>query len=493
AELDIVARADSLAELRKAFGEAVPAVGKTKLQPHLNLKQARLKLSKLAVSLGASRIDGWATLDMSGPKPDLQTELAFSDLDLDKLMPAKDETPDAKPAKAKVKDRVLPDDALPFESLSRANVQARLRATNLLYNNRRLKHADIDIKLKDGRLTTSLLKLSPVRGELLGDLVVDASGSKTPAITVKLKAADIDLGELLATADGKSPIEGPLTIDIDLQGQGSSIAGILGGLNGHAKLLAEQGSADATALEALDLFVGGLGAMVGTIFTEQSDKTAIHCAICELKFDKGLMTSELALLDTQYSTVFIDGQANLKNEQLDLKVSPEAKGVTLSVAFPVLVKGQFAKPNIDVDKTGALIKTGELWATVAYPPAALVKFDDLTGDGKHNPCVSMVAEKGGIPFMEDVGKAVKGTVKATGKVVEGTVEGTGKVVGGTVEGTGKVVEGTVEGTEKVVKGVGGVLKDTGSGLGKIFGRKEGDADTGGDVPEEEVDDFDMDY
>ena len=56
----------------------------------------------------------------------------------------------------------------------------------------------------------------------------------------------------------------------------------------------------------------------------------------------------------------------------------------------------------------------------------------------------MVAEKAGIPLLEDVGKAVKGTVKATGKVVKGTVEGTEKVVGGTVEGT-----------EKAIKGVGG--------------------------------------
>ena len=104
-----------------------------------------------------------------------------------------------------------------------------------------------------------------------------------------------------------------------------------------------------------------------------ASKTRINCAICDLNFNQGLMTSELAVLDTQYSTVFLDGQVNLKNEQLDLKVSPEAKGVTLSVAFPVLVKGTMAAPNIDVEKKGALIKTGQLWATVAYPPAALVK------------------------------------------------------------------------------------------------------------------------
>jgi hypothetical protein len=279
---------------------------------------------------------------------------------------------------------------------------------------------------------------------------------------LKLKAAHIDLGELLATSDGTTPIEGPLATDINLQGQGNSVAEIMGSLDGHANLLIEQGSADA---KALDLFVGGLSAMFGTIFIDESPKTTINCAICDLKFNDGLMTSELAVLDTQYSTVFLEGQMNLKSENLDLKVSPEAKGVTLSVAFPVLVKGKLLEPKIEVEKTGALLKTGQLWATVAYPPAALVKFDDLIGDGKHNPCVSMVAEKGGIPFVEDVGKAVKGTVKATGKVVEGTAEGTGKVVKGTAEGTGKVV-----------KGVGDALKGAGSGLGKLF-KKSDDAES----------------
>ena len=479
ADLDIIARADSLAEFRKAFGEAVPAVGKTKLQTHLNLQQARLKLSKLMLNLGGGSVEGWAAVDASGSKPNLQADLSLADLDFDTLLAPGNAGTAAKPAEKPAGNRVFSDEPLPFDVLSRANAQATLRASNLVISNRQLKQAEININLAGGRLSASLLKLASAQGDILGDVLVDASGTADPSVMVKLRAARIDLSQLLATVDGTPPIEGPLATDIHLQGRGNSIAQIMGSLDGKVHLLIEEGRADA---KALDLFVGGLSAMFGTIFSADASRTRINCAICDLKFNQGLMTSELAVLDTQYSTVFLDGQVNLKNEQLDLKVSPEAKGVTLSVAFPVLVKGTMAAPNIDVEKKGALIKTGQLWATVAYPPAALVKFDDLVGEGKHNPCVSMVAKKAGIPFVEEIGKAVKGTVKATGKVVEGTVEGTGKVVGGTVEGTGKVV-----------KGVGGVLKDAGSGLGKIFDRKKDDADAGTDTQEEEDDDFDMDF
>ncbi len=455
AELGIDAQADNLDQLGQMFGQTVPKVGRTELKTRLTVQQSELKLSKLQARLGDGRIKGWVTLNTSKPVPGLQADLSFADLDLDKLMPPDDKAPAAKPAQKQAGNRVFSDEPLPFDALSRADVQATLRATNLVISNRRLKQAEININLAGRRLAASLLKLASVQGDLLGDVVIDASGTADPSVMIKLKAARIELGELLASAEGSPPIEGPLAVDIHLQGKGSSMAQIMGSLDGRINLLIEQGSADA---KALDLFVGGLSAMFGTIFTADSSKTRINCAVCDLSLDNGKLTSELAILDTQYSTVFIEGQANLKSEQLDLKVSPEAKGVTLSVAFPVLVKGQFARPNIDVEKTGALIKTGELWATVAYPPAALLKFDDLVGEGKQNPCVSMVAEKGGIPFVEDVGKVVKGTV---------------------------------EGTGKVVKGVGGVFKDAGSGLGKIFDQKEAEADVeaGSDTQWDEDDDF----
>jgi hypothetical protein len=228
----------------------------------------------------------------------------------------------------------------------------------------------------------------------------------------------------MITDGGTTAVEGPLAVDIFLEGRGRSVAQIMATLNGNVNLLMEQGRADA---KALDVFVGGLTAMLGTIFTEDSSKTKIECAICDLKFDQGILTPQLALLDTQYSTVFAEGRVDLKQEQLDLKVSPNAKGVTLSVAFPVRLKGTFSKPNVDVEKTGALLKAGELWATVVYPPAALLKFSDL-GEGKSNPCVSMVAEKAGIPILDDVGKALKGTVKGVGGAVKGVGSGFGKFI-----------------------------------------------------------------
>ena len=426
-DLAVEAKADNLDGLRKAFGQELPRIGKTDVRARLNSGQSKLRLADLRVGLADGYTEGWLVLDTSSAIPGVEAELKFTDLNLEKLLPAQQQQAQTKPettAKSKT-DKVFSDEPLPFEVLSRANLKATLRAKNLVgRHKRRLKKAEVRVTMVGGKLSASLLEFASNKGELVADFIVDASGKGAPDITIKIEAPHVELGEIMVADDGTTAVEGPLAVDIFLEGRGRSVAQIMATLNGNVNLLMKQGSADA---RGLDLFVGGLGAMFGTIFIDQSSKTKIECAISDLDFDQGILTPRLAVLDTQYSTVIAEGRVDLKQEQLDLKVSPNAKGVTLSVAFPVLLKGALSKPDIEVEKTGALLKAGELWATVVYPPTALLKFSDL-GDGKSNPCVSMVAEKAGIPILEDVGKAVKGTVKGVGGVVKGVGSGLDKFI-----------------------------------------------------------------
>ena len=466
-DLAVEAQAADLVGLRRAFGEAVPTLGKVDLSASLTSRQSKIQLSKLAVVLEQGRVDGELVLDTATAIPDLQADLSFTDLNFDKLLTALEKPAESKETTSKsskksatkktAKDKIFSDEPLPFEYLSRANVRMTLRAINLIENNKTLAEAEIKMNLQKGKLSASLLKHSAFHGGLDSDFVIDSSVKGAPTVKIKLKAPRLEVGELTVVSDGSTAIEGPLAIDISLQAQGNSLAQIMATLNGKVYLLMEKGSADA---KSLDMFVGGLSAMVGTIFVDQSSKTKINCAICDLKFENGILTPQLAVLDTQYSTVFVDGQVDLKKEQLNIKVSPLAKGVTLSVAFPVHLQGTLTSPNVEIEKTDALLKTSQLWVNIAYPPALLVNFADF-GDGKQNPCVSMVAEKSGMPILEGIGKAAEGVVKGVGGAAEGTVKGIG------------------------------------SGLGKIFGAdKEGDSEgdskeTDLEVPAEIVDDDDI--
>ena len=439
-DLAIEAQADDMEGLRRAFGEAVPALGKFDLNTSLSYRQSKIQLSKLAVVLDQGRVDGELVVDTATAIPDLQADLTFTDLNLDKLRPALEKPAGQKDAKSEpaqkttatkstikimAKDKFFSDEPLPFEYLSRANVRMTLRAINLINNNKTLDKVEIKMNLQEAKLSASLLKHPAFHGELDNDFVIDVSGEGTPTMKIMFKAARLELGELAVLSDGSAAVEGPVAIDVSLQGQGNSVAQIMATLDGHVHLLMEKGSADA---KALDMFVGGLTAVLGTIFEEKSAKTQINCAICDLKLEDGIINTQIAVLDTQYSTVLANGQVNLKDEQIDIKVTPQAKGVTLSVASPVRLYGQLKKPGIEIEKTDALLKTGELWANIIYPPSLLVNFSDLTG-GRNNPCVSMVAEKARVPVLGDIGKATEGVVKSVGGVVEGTAKGIGTGLG----------------------------------------------------------------
>jgi uncharacterized protein involved in outer membrane biogenesis len=450
-DLTVQVSAANLNKLRQLLGDTVPTIGKIDFSTKLKSQSSELQLSELELKLGNGRIHGLLALNTSASIPDIQAELNVADLNLDKLLSTKSKTvkAKAKPTKKSKDEKLFSDEPLPFDMLSQANINVTLRGNNLVRHNRRLKEVEGSIVLVDEKLSVSILKHSFVRDKFIADFVVDASGIGTPSTTITFKVPKLELSELLITGGGAAAVEGPLAIDVFLQASGNSVAQIMSTLDGNINLLMEQGSANA---KALDMFVGGLTAMVGTIFVDNASKTKINCAICDFKLEDGQLTSQLAVLDTQYSTVFADGQVDLKNEQLDIKVSPVAKGVTLSMAFPVHLHGKLSNPGVEVEKTDALLKTGELWATVVYPPAALVKFSDL-GDGKQNACVSMVAEKAGHPILE----------------------GTGKLVGG------------------AVKGVGGVVKDVGSGIGKIFDseKKEDGSEAAAEI-DVDNDDFGMD-
>ena len=420
-DLDVEAHATDMNGLRRAFGERVPALGKVDLATGLTYGQGQMQLSKLAIELLDARIDGVLLLDISTDMPELQGELTFTDMDIDKLLQTQQKPAGPVAAAQPANGRLFSDEPLPFDSLPRAKINLTLRARNLIHNKKSLGDVGIRMKLDKEKLSASLLKHSAIHGEIDSDFVIDTSGKEAPVVTGKLKAHHLELGELMLAGGGSAAIEGALAIDLALHGQGESLAQIMGTLDGDIHLLMEKGSANA---EALDLYFGGLTALVGTIFVDRSSKTRINCAISDVELNDGIINTRVVVLDTQYSTVFFNGQVDLNKEQLDITVTPQAKGVTLSVGYPVRLHGRLNKPDVAIEKTGALIKTGELWANIVYPPSLLVNFSDLTG-GRENPCISMVAEKAGIPILRNITKAVGDVVTGVGDVVRGSVKDVG--------------------------------------------------------------------
>jgi hypothetical protein len=158
-------------------------------------------------------------------------------------------------------------------------------------------------------------------------------------------------------------------------------------MDGHIRLLMGDGKANVAALDRL---VGGLTAAVGQVFTKDSKLAVVNCAAADVAFDGDQMTVDLGLIDTAYSTVLVEGAADLGKRTLDLQVTPRQKALSLSVAPKVLITGSVDKPEFIIEKGSLFISLGQFLANIAYPTTLLVGvFDEAA---RENPCVAMLAD-----------------------------------------------------------------------------------------------------
>ena len=156
------------------------------------------------------------------------------------------------------------------------------------------------------------------------------------------------------------------------------------------------------------------------------------------------------MLDTAHSIVVGNGEIDLETGQLNLRVDPMGKGVTLSLATPVVVHGSLWNPEYTVLKGELLVTLTDMTTRAALPPLVLL---DAFGDTvAENPCVAFTAGK--VPD------------KGLFNPVESIIGGPGKAV----QSVGKAV---IEGTEAVVGGIGGSLVEGGAavlnGVGDVVG------------------------
>jgi uncharacterized protein involved in outer membrane biogenesis len=183
---------------------------------------------------------------------------------------------------------------------------------------------------------------------------------------------------------------GALNGDAAISGTGNSVATLLGGANGHVKLLINDGRVSRNLMEIAGLNVGNY--LVGRLFGDA--EVEINCAAANLDIKQGVMRPQLMVIDTENALIGVDGTVNFASEQLDLTITPESKGLRIfSLRSPLYVRGTFKNPNPGV-KAGPLVLRGAgmlaLGALVA-PAAGLVALVAPSGD-QPNECEPLLQQ-----------------------------------------------------------------------------------------------------
>ncbi|WP_029146879.1 AsmA family protein [Methylophilus sp. 5] len=352
--------------------------------------------------IGHSRLSGQFVYDLAPETPMLSGKLQGSLLMLADLAPAfgaaQDHTANAHPGK------LFPDESLDFSSYGRMNadIDVHLDAVDLGHAfKQRIAPLKLRLTLIKHKLSLAELEASTAQGTLSGALSIDAHDSSNadlspppaPEWDIQLAVRDIRLEQWLkVTPDakktpGKQPsaqqsstnpapayISGKLNGKAKLQGRGRSTAALLKSLDGQLALMVRQGEISHLVVEAAGLDI----AQAVGVLIKGDQPLPMQCAAMGWHAKQGVLTPDAALIDTPVTTVTVQGEVNLGQEQLNLKLQANPKNFSpFTVRSPILVTGPFVDPQVSLSPgpIAARVAGGVLLALL-NPFAAILPFLD---------------------------------------------------------------------------------------------------------------------
>jgi uncharacterized protein involved in outer membrane biogenesis len=436
-EVQVAASADALTKVEGALGASLPLAGPIKFAAQVKGSPTRAVISGLDLKIGISDLGGTIAADLGGRRPAVAADLKAKKIDLASFQPtARSGAAKPAPAKAAAKDRVFSNDPIDVSVLNALDAKVGLAIDELVVRpGAAVRAVSLKLDLANGIAILKPLAATVAGSQLVGEATIDARKAVFD-VAVAVKAPKVDLAQAMAFAGSPGLVESKGDVAIDLKTRGSSLAQLMGGLDGTIRAMAGEGRLKTTVIDDL---VGGASAIIGTLVAGKRDATALTCAAVSFDVKKGVATAKALLIDTEFSTVAGEGSADLGNETLDLKVSPKPKGVTLNVAVPIKIKGTFAAPSIGPDELAAARKIGGLIGAFAFPPAALLGLGEVGGND--NQCLKLAA---GDAKGSGAAAGAEGGAKPPASPVEKATDG----VKGAVEGVGRGIRNLFGGSKQ---------------------------------------------
>jgi uncharacterized protein involved in outer membrane biogenesis len=265
------------------------------------------------------------------------------------------------------------------------------------------------VVMNDRRLTIDPMQFGFAGGELEGKFNID--GSSEP-MTARLDARGrrLKLDDLLPQMRNTRMALGSVNGKAALAGRGNSFAQLLATADGEAQMAMGKGQISNLLLEVIDL-----DAQEALGFLIRGDRPVdVRCALVDVGFKKGVMEARTIVFDTTDTIIEATGKADFAREQLDMRVKPVPKDMSLlTLRVPFDVRGSFKDPQITPDKAGLIARGGGalLLGSVA-PIAALLALIE-TGPGKDSDCGALVAraQSEGVPVKNAPGASTPAPVK----------------------------------------------------------------------------------
>lgn len=304
--------------------------------------------------------------------------------------------------------KALPVEKFNTDKWKTLDADVRYAADRIVKDKNLLNKLSTHLIMKNGVLTLDPLNFGLAGGTVNSTIKLDGSAGGTAPIkaTADVTARQIKVKQLFPQVEKiQQATAGDIYGQAKLTATGDSVGAMMANANGEVKGLVSQGVVSKLLLEEAGLNVGNV--IITKLFGDKP--VQLNCLAADLGVKDGVAHTRTFVLDTEEAIVDINGSVNMANEQMDLRIKPETKGLRLfTLRTPFYVRGTFKKPDLSLDKKVLALKGGAaaVLATVAAPVAALIPLIN-TGPGQDSPCNALLAQAHAKPQAPPPGKSAK--------------------------------------------------------------------------------------
>ncbi len=346
--IDFRTNGKELARLGEFFGLPIPILGPFRVSGHVSdIADQRYQVSDFNLSVGGTDIEGSIEANLSGPKPRLSAELSSNQLDL-RPFATKAESAKIQPGhntRATPRERILPPEPLALKVSKAAELKLRYQAHSILAPHLTVNGLTTDLVLHEGSLSANGLKASLGGGTLDGNLKLQPKGS-VMGVEAVLTAHKLDVDFIARVFEFSENPGGKLDLDLEVNGNGGSVAEIMAGLNGKTFLVVNNSRIGNRHINRVISNIGSPAFKLANPFRHSSNFTEVNCFSTSFDITDGIARSKALSFDTNLMSGAGEGWINLKNETLDFSfsTSPKEGGDVSGLAEAGLTLGEFAKP-----------------------------------------------------------------------------------------------------------------------------------------------------
>jgi AsmA family protein len=346
---------NNLADLYPVLGVPLAPTAPYHLTGKLDYAEGRIRFRNFAGTVGSSDLEGDFEVEPGHDRPRITADLSSRRVAMADLggfigaAPGKAEngTPERRSQHAQqaASPKLIPAVPINLPEVRAADFQVHYKAQQIDSGGLPLDNLAANLTIRDGNISLHPLTFGIGTGEISSDIDLQPQNGLVHA-KARVDFRQVDLHRIMESTklfDGAGVIDGHADID----GNGNSLAAMLGDGNGNLRVSMSSGSISTLLVDLAGLDFGSAARSV----IKRPDATAIRCMVGDFALQQGQLRTRALMVNTNEGNLVGAGTVDLKNETIQFQITQQPKHFSIGAFHaPINIDGSLKDPSVGPDK-----------------------------------------------------------------------------------------------------------------------------------------------